>query len=380
MRYLVTTLVLGLFLMPILAAGEEAWAIHAEVDMTTLDEGGLSEVYMPLELAQDPSVPDDYIQWSWWSWSADTGSDWPDDDALYRASNRNISLNATASLPFVEHHPLASQETITLEGKVKVVSAEDRVRMVAFDIAITPQVNLSNHTILYVVLTENVAEDQQRRQVDHLVRELRPEVSFSVKANTTTEFVSMLPADHLEAAGVNLASHPTGWSYSVAVFGNEVGGNNTARLLALAHGDLPSPSIHSDLSQAWTPLLLSAITAVIAVSIIVAVRQREQVIPKLQATWESGERTSTSITIRAGLHDFRITNWQGSPPWRFKRRPPKLNLPAGESKTIVVDFREAVSHDCHIEVAIDIETYGAWKQHLWLKAGERSEASHQEEE
>ena len=136
MRYLVTTLVLGLFLMPILAAGEEAWAIHAEVDMTTLDEGGLSEVYMPLELAQDPSVPDDYIQWSWWSWSADTGSDWPDDDALYRASNRNISLNATASLPFVEHHPLASQETITLEGKVKVVSAEDRVRMVAFDIAI----------------------------------------------------------------------------------------------------------------------------------------------------------------------------------------------------------------------------------------------------
>ena len=34
-----------------------------------------------------------------------------------------------------------------------------------------------------------------------------------MKANTTTDFVSMLPADHLTAAGVDLAQEPTGWSY-----------------------------------------------------------------------------------------------------------------------------------------------------------------------
>ena len=67
---------------------------------------------------------------------------------------------------------------VELSGDVKVVSAEDRVRMVAFDLSITPLENLSNHTILYVVLTENIAEDQHRRQAEQLVREMRPRLPF----------------------------------------------------------------------------------------------------------------------------------------------------------------------------------------------------------
>ena len=70
----------------------------------------------------------------------------------------------------------------------------------------------------------------------------------------------------------------------VAVFGSEEGNNDTARLLALAHGGVPAPSSQTGADQVWTPLLLTAITVVIAVSIIAAVRQREQTIPKLQAT------------------------------------------------------------------------------------------------
>ena len=33
-----------------------------------------------------------------------------------------------------------------------------------------------------------------------------------------------------------------------------------------------------------------------------------------------------------------------------------------------VMFREAMDHDVHIDVAIEIEEFGAWKQHLWLAA------------
>ena len=249
MRTLLVALVLAMVLVPSLPAEEEAWAIHAQTDLSTQSDRGLSEVYLPLSLEQTPSVAEKEVQWNWWSWSAQTGSDWPDDDALYRASNRNISLDSTSSEVVAEHHAPSNVDAVALSGKVKVVSAEDRVRMVAFDISITPLENLSNHTILYVVLTENIAEDQHRRQTENLVREMRPEVAFSVKANTTTDLVSMLPADHLAAAGVDLAENPTGWSYSVAVFGSEEGNDTQPRLLALAHGDLPSPSIHTGLEH-----------------------------------------------------------------------------------------------------------------------------------
>jgi desulfoferrodoxin (superoxide reductase-like protein) len=380
LRTLLVTLVFALILVPSLPAEEDAWALHAQSDLSNDGKTGLSEVYLPLGLEQPPSVPEHHVQWTWWPWSAETGSDWPDDDALYRASIRNVSLNSTLNEVVVENHVLPEVEAVALSGKVKVVSAEDRVRMVAFDISITPLENLSNHTILYVVLTENVAEDQHRRQAKNLVREMRPEVAFSVKANNTTDLVSMLPADHLDAAGVHLEETPTGWSYSVAVFGSEEENDTHPRLLALAHGDLPSPSIHAGLDQAWTPLLLSAITAVIVVSIVVAVRQREQAIPKLKATWSGGHATSATITIQAGLHDFSITKWHVSPPWQFKGRPPRQSLSAGGSKTIEVEFRKPSEQDCHIEVAIEIEDYGAWKQHLWLKAAGNEKRVHQEEE
>ena len=380
MRTLLPSLVVALLLIPAIAAQEDAWAIHAQVDFTAETTGGLSEVYLPMGLQEANTPPEGYVQWTWWSWSAETGSDWPDDDAIYRASNRNLSLNSTSTKVVHDDHALTGEDAVALSGQVKVVSAEDRVRMVAFDLSITPLVNLSNHTIIYVVLTENKAEDQHRRQAENLVREMRPEVAFSVKANTTTDLVSMLPADHLAAAGVDLMEDPTGWSYSVAVFGTEEGDREPSRLLALAHGDLPAPSSHVGIDQAWTPFLLSAITAVIVVSIVIAVRQREQAIPKLQATWSTEDSPRTIITVHAGQLDFKITSWQVNPPWRFKGRPPKLNLSAGQMKTITVDFREATTHDCHIEVSIEIETYGAWKQHLWLKSRNQDAPAHQEEE
>ena len=39
-----------------------------------------------------------------------------------------------------------------------------------------------------------------------------------------------------------------------------------------------------------------------------------------------------------------------------------------ECRSVRIEFREAETNDCHIEAAIDIDGFGAWKQHLWLKA------------
>ncbi len=359
-------LVLTLLVLPGAFAAEQPWAIHATDELQPSTADGLEEVYVPSSLNNLPETNEDLVRWTWWSWSDETGSSWPDDDALYRASSRNLSVEANQTGATVEMHALPTASMVEVTGEVKVVSAEDGARMVAFDLEVMPLSNLSNHTILYVVLTEDRAADQHQRQANHLVRELRPEVGFSVKANTSTPFVSMLPADHLEAAGVDLMEVPTGWSYTVAVFGAGADEDNESRLLWMAHGRLPSPQQSVSATQTWTPLLLTAVTAVIAVSIIGALRQREQAIPNLQATWSTEEPLQVQVRLQAGTHPFKITAWTVSEPWQFKGRPSRLELKAGENTHTTVMFREAMDQDVHIDVAIEIEDFGAWKQHLWL--------------
>ncbi len=361
-------LVLATLLLPGAFAAEQPWAIHAAEDLSPSTAEGLEEVYVPASLDDVPEPNDTMVRWTWWSWSEETGSSWPDDDALYRASSRNLSVEANKSEAVVETHALPTETILKVTGEVKVVSAEDRARMVAFELEVTPLTNLSNHTILYVVLTEDRAADQHQRQVNHLVRELRPEVGFSVKANNTTSFVSMLPADHLEAAGVDLKEVQTGWSYTVVVFGTNAEEGNESRLLWMAHGMLPSPQQRVTATQTWTPLLLTAVATVIAVSIIGALRRREQAIPHLQATWSTEDHLQVQVHIKAGTHPFKVTAWTVSEPWQFKGRPARLELKAHDSKQTTVTFREVTDRDVHIDVAIEIENFGAWKQHLWLGA------------
>ena len=366
-RRIVIMLVLVVMALPVALANEQPWAVHAVADLEPSQAKGLEELYAPASLSAMPEANDDRVRWAWWSWSEETGSNWPDDDALYRASSRNLTVQLAQETPTVETHDLPSETLISVAGEVKVVSAEDRARMVAFDLEVTPLENLSNHTILYVVLTEDRAVDQHQRKVNHLVRELRPEVGFSVKANNATSFVSMLPADHLAAAGVNLKEETTGWSYTVAVFGTGAEEENESRLLWMAHGSLPAPQQSVSATQTWMPLLLTAIALVIAASIIGALRQRELAIPNLQAAWSTDDENEAIIRIKAGSHPFRITAWTVDEPWQFKGRPPRLELKAGEQRETAVVFKETLDGDLHLDVAIDIDEFGAWKQHLWLQ-------------
>ena len=227
----------------------EPLGIHAEEAVQASVAEGLREVYVPASLEDTPASPPNQVQWTWWSWSSETGSSWPDDDAQYRASNRNISLNASTNEAITESHQPTSSNLVEVSGLVKVVSAEDRARMVAFDLTLTPLQNLSN-TILPEI-TEDFAY-QHQRQLNHL-HEMRPE-AISGRANNTT-FVPMLLADHLQAAGVDLTAQPTGWSYTIAVFGSEADEGTASRLMWMAHGELPNtsrqPSLDLALLTTW---------------------------------------------------------------------------------------------------------------------------------
>ena len=101
MHRLLLGLVLAMLLLPGAFATEQPWAIHAAEDLQPSTAEGLEEIYVPASLKDIPEPNDDMIRWTWWSWSEETGSSWPDDDALYRASSRNLSVEANKSLSLI---------------------------------------------------------------------------------------------------------------------------------------------------------------------------------------------------------------------------------------------------------------------------------------
>ena len=85
MRRIVFMLVLVVMALPVALANEQPWAVHAVADLEPSQAKGLEELYAPASLSAMPEANDDRVRWAWWSWSEETGSNWPDDDALYRA-------------------------------------------------------------------------------------------------------------------------------------------------------------------------------------------------------------------------------------------------------------------------------------------------------
>ena len=213
--YLLSLLVLAS--LTSVGAADETWSIYAHAPVPNEDMEVLREVFLATSLETRTAPSPTTVEWAWYSWSETSGSSWPKDDALYRQEHFGLEQSETEE--HVVEHPRSPNNLMTVTGKVNVVAAEDYVRFVTFELSLTPTVNLSNQTLMYLVLTEDKAVDNHHRSTTNLVRELRPEVAFSLRANNTTEMTAMLSGEHLIAAGVDLIDQPTGWSYSIAVFG-----------------------------------------------------------------------------------------------------------------------------------------------------------------
>ena len=82
MRWMLAILTATMFL-PGALANDDAWMLHAQSDISASSERGLTEFYVPLALEDSPKQQAADVHWTWWSWSDETGSSWPDDDALY---------------------------------------------------------------------------------------------------------------------------------------------------------------------------------------------------------------------------------------------------------------------------------------------------------
>ena len=198
------------------------------------------------------------VQITWWPWSDETGSNWPDDDAKARIGqlglsgeagtlyNGQIDLQTASALQF-------QTLLIELEGTIALVREETGDISLSIEVELTPLVNLSDSTVVSILISEDRSMDHHGRVTEHLVRDMMPQVGFSVDANNVTKTTWKVPSTHLVAAGIDFEEQPHGWHITFAFFGDLEGGEEN-RLLGLYHTSAPTSWDSTAPSEFFVPM------------------------------------------------------------------------------------------------------------------------------
>ena len=326
---------------------------------------------------------DDVLPLSWWLWSDETDSDWPDDDAKARSGqlamqpqsqdqaqyvlNSNVEQYQDIDKAIQQARNLSIQEIVLeLSGEIILTINQKGEYEIKIQAELEPLVNLSDDTMLYIFLSEDNAEDEHGRQVKNLIRDMKPEVGFSVKANNVTNTTWIIPKDHMTAAGVDLQEKPLGWHITLAFFGSVEGDDETTRLLALYNSPLPNKWSNPQSSDFLMPVMLILLTTIIANIVFSNSMAREKGMPKINVGWKNSSMTSINVSIKAGNQPVSITNLEVNPPWKGRGKFNQLEIKAGNKYDFSISFKQRCDEDLSFSLLMMIEELGGWTQHLRL--------------
>jgi len=318
------------------------------------------------------------IHLSWWEWSEETNSDWPDDDAHSRRGELGLQNETVTLFNEAEGNNLTleeglalgrqhsrQQQVLTLDGSIDIVSNEYNEWFLRFPVEMTPLVNLSENTVLYFFVTEDDATDNHGRQATDLVRDMKPEIAFFNKQGNATQTVWEIPSEHLLAAGVDLESNPYGWHITLAFFG-EVEGDDTNRLLALYHTSLPTRWENSSSGHFALPIFLLIFASVLASGAVSSAMKREKGMPKLNAVWAEDGQLTAHFTFRSGNQEVTLKSCGVEPPWQIKGGFKTKRIAPHSELGFSLRFKERHDADCQISLSLEVEELGSWTQYLRL--------------
>lgn len=335
------------------------------------------------------STSEDALQFSWWKWSDETNSDWPDDDAKLRLgqlglpSNTSIlfneeigdELNFEDGLSQGQNHS-RDGDAVALSGTIEIISDPNNVWSIRVPFSMTPLVNLSSSTVMYIFITEDNSYDVHGRNAQHLIRDMKPEVGFSNQAGNTTDSEWILSSEHLLAAGIDLESDPFGWHITFALFG-ETEGDDTNRLLSLHSTPLPTQWSGSSIGDFALPIFLLLVSGVLATGAISNSLRREKGMPRLNARWVDGDLPIIHVTFTANEQPVELKSCEVDKPWHMKGGFKKKRLQPNSSHECSLRLREWQQKDCSVSIGLEVEELGSWTQFIRLTPPGASEVPSQ---
>lgn len=387
MKKIVILLIVAIMIIPSISAEDENYTAHARIDIPDAESSStiLHECFVEMDTSNTNCERDyDGISLSWWSWSDQTNSDWPDDDAKSRANTYDIDLDGdfNSSSYFNQHYEEIDatnnsskvanlMPVIDLIGEVIIAEGDAETWYIRMPVEMTPLVNLSDDTLLYIFLSQRNAVDHHGREINNLIYDMKPEVGFGIEAENTTTVEWIISSEHLAAAGVDLEQDPYGWQLTMAFFGSIESDNSSEQLLSLHHLDLPIKSQHVDSSSFYIPALISVLLVIICYALVSQSYKNERGMPKISSRWKNP--TTLNIEIKSFSQRMEIKSVKVDAPWKMKNNPKSRFIEPEQIINMELRFKNHEPTGCQVGIQLEVEELGAWTQYLLMESSKLNE-------
>ena len=373
----IAALIVVLLLSPAIAiatAEQNEAVVSTTIDNVESAETRLIECFTSIS-AEDCAInSQDDLVLNWWPWSDETNSNWPDDDAKARAGELLLNLSQNNPLSVANEELTVGQANenrqqiedllpiISLSGELNVYKELDGHR-VEIPITMTPLVNLSDSTIMYIYLSKEYSIDDHNRRLNNLVYEMKPEFGFSNQENNSTETTWILSESHLSAAGVDFAESPYGWSVTFALFG-ELEGSDTNQLLYLNQVELSTQKENVELDQFLVPIFAIVFGIIVITTILGNMYKEEHGMPIISGYWHREKANCLVVEFTTKSRRMEIKSLEADAPWKLSSRFKSRFIEANKSVNIELKFKQPETTDCRLHIKLEVDELGVWTQFL----------------
>ncbi|MAV44256.1 MAG: hypothetical protein CMA30_07255 [Euryarchaeota archaeon] len=381
MRRLVLMMVLIIFFSPSINADEGGYTAQFRFDIPNPEPVStiFEECFIELDLSDNCSHDSDSITLSWWLWSDQTNSDWPDDDAKSRSGIYNLSSNSDfESVSFFNQYESktnaienyskidSSMPIIDLVGEIIIVEGETGPWYIRMPIEMTPTQNLTDDTLLYIFLSKQNAIDMHGRVSTNLIYDMKPEVGFGIKANNTTSAEWIISSEHLYAAGIDFEEDPYGWQITMAFFGSIESDNSSEQLLSMHHFDLPFKSQNIDSTALYLPILIFVLLGIICFGLVSQSYRNEKGMPKISAGWK--DDVTLIIDVQSFQKRVEVKSVKIEAPWKMRNNPKSRFIEPNQLVNIEIKVKQKLPDNCNIGIQLEVDELGSWTQYLALNS------------
>ena len=381
MRRLVLMMVLIIFFSPSINADEGGYTAQFRFDIPNPEPVStiFEECFIELDLSDNCSHDSDSITLSWWLWSDQTNSDWPDDDAKSRSGIYNLSSNSDfESVSFFNQYESktnaienyskidSSMPIIDLVGEIIIVEGETGPWYIRMPIEMTPTQNLTDDTLLYIFLSKQNAIDMHGRVSTNLIYDMKPEVGFGIKANNTTSAEWIISSEHLYAAGIDFEDDPHGWQITMAFFGSVESDNSSEQLLSLHHFDVPFKSQNIDSTALYLPILIFVLLGIICFGLVSQSYRNEKGMPKISAGWK--DDVTLIIDVQSFQKRVEVKSVKIEAPWKMRNNPKSRFIEPNQLVNIEIKVKQKLPDNCNIGIQLEVDELGSWTQYLALNS------------
>ena len=334
----------------------------------------LIECFVAITTDDCEDASENTVVLNWWAYSDETNSNWPDDDAKARAGELFVNLTTDESQMITNEEisaEVANNNRNEIEGMLPVVSLVGELNVyqelgghrIDIPIEMTPLVNLSDSTIMYIYLSKEYAIDDHNRRLTNLVYEMKPEFGFSNQANNSTQTTWSLSESHLTAAGVDFADSPYGWSVTFALFG-ELEGSETNQLLYLNQVELATQPENVGLDEFLMPIFAIVFGVIVISTILGNMYREEHGMPIITGYWHRDKVNCLVVELTTKNRRMEIKSLEVDGPWKLSSRFKSRFIEAKKSTKIELKFKQAETTECRIHIKLEVDELGVWTQFL----------------